>query len=143
MHFNICKTSELCRTVKTGIQISTSQNFCNEEPPKLEIMTITYTPILPVISNSTFDTQTWIKCKHENIFESRFNNTSYSSTTMPNLSLNTSSVCLPLPLETGDNILLGCSLISEKPLQVLYSYDTMMLLKVLFLKILIDLSQKK
>lgn len=72
-----------------------------------------------------------------------FNNTSYSSTTMPNLSLNTSAVCLPLPLETDGNILIACSLISEKPLQISYFYDTMILLKILFLKILIDLSQKK
>lgn len=55
MHCDICNILKLCRTVKTGINTSSSQNFCNEDPPKLKLVTGTSTPTLTAISNSTFD----------------------------------------------------------------------------------------
>ncbi|KAL4148030.1 hypothetical protein QTP88_002334 [Uroleucon formosanum] len=89
----------------TGIQ---------EEPPVLEIMGRASSPISPIASSSTSETQTQGKRKHVNIFESDsdpddpFYN-SNSSITMPNLSLNISTVCSPLPLETDNDILLTSS----------------------------------
>jgi hypothetical protein len=101
MHRNTCNTSKLFKTVKTGIKKSThstpTKMIRNEEPPVLKIMGRASSPILPVASSSTSETQTQGKRKHINIFESDsepddlFNNANLSIT-MPNLSLNTSTV---------------------------------------------------
>jgi len=121
MHRNTCNTSKLYKTGTTGINKSTpTQNNHNAEPPVLEVMGTASSPISPIASSSTSETQG--KRKHVNIFESDsdpddpFYN-SNSSITMPNLSLNTSTVCSTLTLETENAILLASSS-SEKQLQM-------------------------
>ncbi|KAL4154108.1 hypothetical protein QTP88_001941 [Uroleucon formosanum] len=115
MHRNTCNTSKLYKTGTTGINKSTlTQNIHNAEPPVLEIIGRASSPISPIASSSTSETQTQGKRKHVNVFESDsdpddpFYN-SNSSITMPNLSLNISTVCSPLPLETDNDILLTSS----------------------------------
>ncbi|KAL4153714.1 hypothetical protein QTP88_001547 [Uroleucon formosanum] len=116
MHRNTCNTSKLYKTGTTGINKSTlTQNIHNAEPPVLEIMGRASSPISPIASSSTSETQTQGKRKHVNIFESDsdpddpFYN-SNSPITMPNVSLNISTVCSPLLLETDNDILLISSL---------------------------------
>lgn len=116
MHRNTCNTSKFNKTVTTGINKTTStQNILNAKPPMLEIMGIASSPISPIVSSSTSDTLTQGKRKHVNIFESDsdpddpFYN-SNSSISMPNLTLNASTIISsPLPLETNNDILLANS----------------------------------
>jgi len=99
----------------TGINtITSSQNVHNEKFPRLETIARTSSPILPETSNLTFEDQTQGKRKYVNIFEldsdtdDPFYKTN-SSTTMSNLSLNTSTVNLSLTLETDNEILVASS----------------------------------
>ncbi|XP_025413917.1 uncharacterized protein LOC112686031 [Sipha flava] len=74
MHRNTCNTSKLFKIVTTGIKKSTHSTATkiirNEEPPVLKIMGRASSPILPLASSSTSETQTQGKRKHINIFES-------------------------------------------------------------------------
>jgi len=128
MHRNTCNTSKLNKKVTTGIN-KTTQNIHNAEPPVLEIMGRASSPISPIASSSTSDTLTQGKRKHVNIFESDsdpddpFYN-SNSSISMPNLTLNTSTIISsPLPFETDNDILLANSS-HEKQLQISDNNDS-------------------